>query len=56
VYREDMVVVVELGVRLGVGQFARERCVTVGIEAANVMSFAQEMLRGGFDSDNILRE
>ena len=56
VYREDMVVVAELGVRLGVGQFARERCVTVGIDVANAMSFAQEMLRGGFDSDNILRE
>lgn len=55
-YREDIVVVAELGVRLGVGQFASERCVTVGIEVANVMSFAQEMLRSGFDSDSILRE
>lgn len=42
--------------RHGVGQFARERWVTVGIEVAKVKNFAQEILLGGLDRDSNLRE
>lgn len=48
--------VVEFGVRLGTGQFARERCVTVGTEVVNVRNLAQEILRGGLDRDRNLRQ
>src|SRR5271170_5862018 len=50
-----MVVVAELGVRLGVGQFARERCVTVGIDGAKASNLAQDILLGGLDRERYLR-
>lgn len=49
-------VVVEFGVRLGVGQFVRERCVTDGIEVAKFRNLAQEMVRGGLARDRTFRE